>query len=492
MTYQIVQINVSQTLSATPNNLQQRGAVLSFGSTMAQQGKAQLLVDKSEINDWIRNPISSYIGAYTPPDSSGSGTLAAGEAEAQSVNDSDTPLKPSPAAVETGYTTFLLTVGDNRTFSQPVGTTLDITVGGCYPTGYNGLVTATISASNQITWQMENVQYDGSPTQLGYISLPNADSVNVALQSFFAQGDAIGCYLLDLGMQSEVAAEISALSDYVADPDTRMYGYVVPPSWDGVDQFVQLANNYTANDQMVYFFVATGAPQNSRYTSPYSGLKSVVAIIDENASMSGADAPTSNMSAAFMYQVVSMDPSPVNKVGPYAFRYVQGATPVDYKNSVIAALVAANVNFIQTGAEGGISRNIFALGVASDGNDFSYWYSVDWIQINVHLQLANTVINGSNNPINPLYYDQDGIERLQQTAQGVFNTGTAYGLVNGTATVNAIAFRQYVQLNPNDYGQGRYAGLSAEYTPNRGFLKIVFNVNVNLNPQGTTTSAQGA
>lgn len=486
MTYQIVQINVSQTLSATPNNLQQRGAILSFGSTMATKGQAQLLVDKSEINDWVRNPISSYIGTYTPPtedeseddDGDGAGTLS-------SDAESGHQLQPSASARAAGYTTYLLTVGDNRQFSQQTGSTVDITVSGCFPDAYNGTFTATVSAQNQLTWQVENVEQDGAPTELGYITLDGSDDVNAALTSFFAQGDAIGCYLLDLGQQSDVTAEISAFSDYVADPDLRMYGYVVPSQWDGVDQFVQLAKNYTANDQMTYFFIVTGDPQNNRYTSPYFGLKSIVAVID-------ATAPTTNMAAAFMYQVVSMDPSPVNKVGPYAFRYVQGATPSDYKNSVFAALVAANVNYVQTGAEGGISRNIFALGVSSDGNDFSYWYSVDWIQINVHLQLANAVINGSNNAINPLYYDQDGIDRLQQTAQGVFNTGTAYGLVNGTATVNAIAFRQYVQINPNDYGQGRYAGLSAEYTPNRGFLKIVFNVNVNLNPQGTTTSAQGA
>jgi len=149
----------------------------------------------------------------------------------------------------------------------------------------------------------------------------------------------------------------------------------------------------------------------------------------------------------------------------------------------VATLVAQHVNYIQTGAEGGISRNILALGVTSDGRDFAYWYSVDWIQINVRLQLANAVINGSNNPINPLYYDQDGIDRLQQRAQQVFNTGTAVGLVNGTATVNAIGFREYVTLFPSDYATGNYNGLSAEYTPQRGFLRIVFNVNVNLNPQ---------
>ncbi len=110
----------------------------------------------------------------------------------------------------------------------------------------------------------------------------------------------------------------------------------------------------------------------------------------------------------------------------------------------------------------------------------TYWYSVDWVQINVDMQLANTVINGSNNPINPLYYNQDGIDRLQQVAQGVFNTGVSYGLVNGQPVVNVVPFRTYIKNNPNDYGIGRYAGLSAVYTPMRGFVEIIFNVNVTM------------
>jgi hypothetical protein len=37
-----------------------------------------------------------------------------------------------------------------------------------------------------------------------------------------------------------------------------------------------------------------------------------------------------------------------------------------------------------------------------------------------------------------------------------------------------------VKNNPNDYGIGRYAGLSASYTPMRGFVEIIFNINVTM------------
>ncbi|EHL9093785.1 hypothetical protein KFA88_005128, partial [Escherichia coli] len=72
------------------------------------------------------------------------------------------------------------------------------------------------------------------------------------------------------------------------------------------------------------------------------------------------------------------------------------------------------------------------------------------------------------------------IDRLQQVAQAVFNTGVSYGLVNGQPVVDAVPFRQYINTNPNDYGIGRYAGLSASYTPMRGFVEIIFNINVTM------------
>ena len=111
-------------------------------------------------------------------------------------------------------------------------------------------------------------------------------------------------------------------------------------------------------------------------------------------------------------------------------------------------------------------------------NDFTYWYSVDWVQININRSISAAIINGSNNPINPLYYNQAGINTLQKVAQGTINSGISFGLVLAPSTVNAVTFNTYVTNNPGDYALGKYAGLSVTYTPARGFIQIIFNVNV--------------
>ena len=117
------------------------------------------------------------------------------------------------------------------------------------------------------------------------------------------------------------------------------------------------------------------------------------------------------------------------------------------------------------------------------------------------MNISNAIINGSNNPTNPLYYNQDGINRLQDVSVATIQTAITDGMATGTVVrtgldqitfndeldadafagenvVNAIPFLTYTTANPNDYAIGKYAGFTAIYIPARGFTQIIFNVNV--------------
>jgi hypothetical protein len=107
-----------------------------------------------------------------------------------------------------------------------------------------------------------------------------------------------------------------------------------------------------------------------------------------------------------------------------------------------------------------------------DGNPFNYWYAIDWLVINVSLSLSAAVINGSNTPTNPLYYNQAGINILQKTAQATVNSGITYGMILSPATVTAVPFTTYIAENPGDYATGTYSGLACTFTPARGFTAI--------------------
>lgn len=444
MGYNIVTVNVSQTIGAIPSNLQQMSAILSFGATLQEPGKPVLLTQDSDITDLVQIPIAAL--------------------EAESL---------SPGA------DFTLTLPEGSAIERKPGSEIEITVSGCFPSSWNGKYTATLTDSSTLTWTDSESELVGSPVTLGQFTIDGSADLVVAVDTFFAQGNSVGTYLLELGYQDvapadgRVAKEVAALKSYIEDPLKRFYAYLVPESWKANEDFINLAKLYTANEAMQYFFTLEDTPEDTNYVSPYSAIKSIIAVSDDTW-------PTTNAAAATMWNFISASPSEINKVPPMAFRYLQAVNANAAKASILKTLTQQNVNYVDTGAEGGISNTILVKGVTSDGNDMTYWYSVDWVQINVDMMLANAVINGSNNPINPLYYNQDGVDRLQQVAQGVFNTGVSYGLVNGQTTVNAVPYKTYIKNNPNDYKIGRYAGLSASYTPMRGFVEIIFNINVTM------------
>lgn len=439
MAYRIVTINVSQDIAGKPSNLQQMSAILSFGATTQEPGTPVLITENSDVTDLVNIAIESL------------------EAEAQSFGSE-----------------FTLTLPDDVDIGRDIGSEIDVTISGCSPDEWNGTFTTTVKPGNKLTWTVEESTLNGSPSTLGQVTLEGSDDLVTAVNEFFAQGSTVATYVLELGDKKGVVAdEVEALKAYVEEPLTQFYAYLVPESWKEDPDFIALAKLYTSDESMLYFFVLADNPDDTNYVSPYTGIKSVVAMADDTY-------PTTNAAAAAMWNYVSASPSEINKVPPMAFRYLQGVNANSAKSRFLKTMEAQNINYVGTGAEGGISNTLIVKGVTSDGNDMTYWYSVDWIQINCAQALANETINGSNDPINPLYYDQDGIDRLQLRAQSVFDTGGTYGLVNGSPVVDAIPFKTYRKDNPNDYSIGRYAGLSAEYTPMRGFLTIIFNINVTM------------
>ncbi|EHM3440627.1 hypothetical protein K2B09_003048 [Salmonella enterica subsp. enterica] len=435
MAHNIVTVNVTQTIAATPNTLQEHSAFLSFGSTLQPVGIPALITQASDLADLVNNAI---------------GTL---------VSDG---------------TTATLTLPEGESISRDAGSQIDITLSGCSPTIWNGTYTATLADEGTLTW--DTTIAAGSPTTVGTFSLAGSDDLTTAVDTFFAQNPRVGTYMLELGYtDGAVKSDTAALKVYIEEPLLAFYGYQVPKEWDQDEDFLMLAKQYESPTSKLYFFILTAAPESATSPNLYSGTKSIVSMSDDSY-------PETYAVASILANVVSASPSSVNKVPPMSYRYLYGVNANQAKSSVLSTMEKNYINYVGTGAEGGISNTILMMGVASDGNDFTYWYAADWTQINADQTVANTVINGSNDPTNPLYYDQDGIDRIQIAAQGVLNSGVSYGLLQGSPVVSAVPYSTYITQNPNDYSTGRYAGLSCTITPKRGFTSITFNINVTMTP----------
>jgi hypothetical protein len=451
----IVQVNVSLLQAPAPSLLQQTGALISQGGTNAAVNSLTLLTQFSDLT--ALQPAGLAKGISTINWSGGTATITAGAPHGMATFD-----------------------------------TVMLTIMGAVPAGYNGTYLCTITGSQTFTYQLPVNPGPGS--SFGAYQPASVNELRAMATTYFAQGTMQSIYVLELGLGG-ASDGVTALTAWIQNNPQTVYSFLVPRAWDNNASFLSMLASFEAPTAMTYFWVTTTP---STYTSYTDQMKCVVAMVEAP----GIPALEFSLAGA-LYWALSYRPGPLNRVSPFCFQYVFGVTPYPLvgNGALLTAFKASNTNVIGTGAEGGLSNTMLLWGVTGDGRDFSYWYSVDYTQINAHIVLANEVINGANNRINPLFYDQHGINRLQARLTQLMSNEITFGLAVGTvigteldglafqqaldsneftaqAVVNAIPFVAYAGANPSDYKIGRYAGLTIVYIPQRGFTSIVLNLVV--------------
>lgn len=454
MTNNIVNVNVTQTQAPIPSTLQQTGAFISVGGTTKAAGSLTLLTAKSSLA-----PI-----------------LATG-------------LAITSLAWATGLVTATLPAAHGIT----IGDTFEIVIAGAIPTAYNGIYTATATGTTAFTYPLAS--NPGTETTPGTWAPGSVAELVAMNNTFWGQGSNTAVYVLELG-ETDIVSAITALGTWLTNNPKTVYALVVPRAWDALASFLSLTAQYEATTAELYFFTTT---TNSTYTQYTAQQKAVYAMIESP----GVIPATEFSVAAHFWNYISQRPSNTNKNAQMAFRFLFGVTPypVPGNGALFAAWKTASVNWNGTGYEGGIATTIIFYGHTMDGKPINYWYAVDWLQTNIDLNISNAVINGSNDPINPLALNQQGIDRLQAVGANTLSSGISFGLLlgqvvqteldgpsfaaaldagqfAGQAVINAVPFVAYYTANPSDYAANTYNGYSITCTPLRGFESITFNLNI--------------
>lgn len=457
----IVQVNVSQQYAPEPNTLQESAAIVSMNSTTVPDGTAQ----------YISQPgiLLNYLTAIIPTE------------------------------IEYSDTTKLVTVTFSSDVSgYEVGDTLPIIIEGSYPTGYNGTFLGTVATATTITYPLAS-----NPSLIS--TLPNvyygyAAWLISADKTWWSQnGQTTGYWLFESG--SDVVSDVlDEIDNYFINHSKEIYNWCFLPSMadtsGDVGDLKVFFDKYNTLTSLIKFYVtidnANYSDWDSHITDPY---KNVFVMAQQ------MNSSTVNQVCAISYAafITNIKPTPSNKLPSSSYAYLWNVDVNTASNSDMQNFISANVNFAASGAEGGISNVILVYGNNLDGTPQNVAYSIDWQQIQLDLSISNAIINGSNSQINPLYYNQDGINRLQAvagaTAARGISTGLAIGRVilvqltpeeftsklssgeyAGNYVINAVPFATYTAQNPSDYAQGLYGGFQASFVPQYGFKRIVFNL----------------
>jgi hypothetical protein len=421
----IVNLNTVVTRAPAPSQLQQSGAIPSTGGTTLATGTYQFCGQLSDV----------------------------------------TALLPAALTLDSlSWATGTVTATAAAAIGLATGQTFTVIIAGATPVGYNGTFKATVTGADTFTYQIAT--NPGTETAPGTYTPPSAGFVIDAATTYFAQGNAVGVYLLELGAQTTAADGITALQAWItghASPQV-FYAYLLPGDWDGA-ALATMTENYSSPNGQTYFFVTSSVAN----ISLYDGNKAVVALVP-----SPAQAASEHQAASAFYQWLVNNPGPANRLAPMSYRFLFGVTPWPQQGNAanIGTILSAFGNIVLTGAEGGISTACLFKGTTMDGTQASQWFGIDWFRINVKQALAAGIINGSNqNP--PLLYDQPGVNTLLAIAERIANNAVAYGCAQ-SVTVEAVPFATYVTQNPADYAAGIYNGLSATLVGQNGFLTITF------------------
>lgn len=450
----IVQLNVTAEYAPEPSALQSRGMIVSQGSTSVPTGTAVYFGDPTSLSGYL-----------SPAKSISTLTWTAG-------------------VVEVALTT-------NHGLTE--GTLTPLIVTGAFPSAYNGTVVATVGADNVLTYSL-----DVDP---GLASIPGSARYGVdawliaADATWWAQnGQVTGYFLFESGT-ADVGDTLTALDAWIVANPRQVYNVCFLP---GVDEAAADAYNffqqYNALTTLMKFYLPV-TPTSSSTWADYSTLRNVFTQVQ----VISATTVSQVASVAYAAYITNIRPTPTNKLPPSSYAYLNNVDPLTLNQTQMSAYTDGNINFASLGAEGGISNVILVYGNNLNGFPQNVAYSIDWQQVELDLALSNAVINGSNNQINPLYYNQDGINRLQSVAANVAARGVATGLAlgrvittqlspeeftanlsrgdyRGNYVINAVPFATYVALNPSDYARGLYGGFQASFVPQFGFRRIVFNL----------------
>ena len=399
MTNQIVTVQVSQQVAPSPNTLQQTGAFISQGATTLAAGTYQLLTSSASLT-------SILTGAL--------------------------------AITSLTWASSVVTVVCAAAHGFPTGDVVKITITGATPSAYNGTYSCTITTTTAFTYAL--VTNPGTETIPGVYTPEDVSELVAMNTTFWGMGYDTPIYVLELGKTAPTDG-VAALTTFLTTYPNLFYAFLVPRTWDGNSAFLTLIASYEATTSKLYFYVTTTISTYSSYTPL---MKCVFALVEAPTVAAAAAAGTAtefSLAAVFQY-VIGINPSPTTLVSPLCFTFLTGVTPYPAlgNGTLFASLKAANINWVFTGGEGGISNALIEWGNMLDGNPWNYWYSVDWVQINLDLNLSNAIINGSNNPLAPLYYNQPGIDTLQAVAQQTMKIAISYGLALAPITVTAVPF----------------------------------------------------
>lgn len=224
--------------------------------------------------------------------------------------------------------------------------------------------------------------------------------------------------------------------------------------------FQRLATEFSKEADAVPFHVESPYPETTDVLEAegyYKNLKSVHIVSNsiENTNLSLVGVVVGKEASSYF------DLSSDNPSSPLNFKAISGVTPKTIPLPSKKQLIQNGITFADETA----GQVVIMNGRQMDGKPWEYYYNYYHIEFEIKKKLSLLILNGVNNPVSALKYDQDGIDTIKANILSVLESEVALGTLTaygkswdsntnsfvGQSEITSPEFYSYIAANPENY-----------------------------------------
>ena len=282
---------------------------------------------------------------------------------------------------------------------------------------------------------------------------------------------------------SEIVSQaVKVLSDFVASGELRVYEWACPTSFYDNTDFIALVKSYSGITVGQYFSLELPEgtdPSTDETFALYIQSKSFAPVYPSLVEGESSNGAIVGIKAGNLYNL-----SVSNPLSLLQWKTVYGITPRDrLSNSLVDALNENGCSWI-----GSLNNNTVVLGgMVADGQNWESYFALDTFIFRLTVDIASMMIQASNNPLQSISFNQNGINIIKNKLVAISNTMLSFGVLdnfgsdydtNTNAILNtgewsAIDFATYKANQYQDWKDGIYNGASCYVTIRHFVLQIV-------------------
>lgn len=330
------------------------------------------------------------------------------------------------------------------------------------------------------------------------------------LRTFFSYAGNKPVVLLEVG-NTTLEASVNALKGFLDSEKLKTFNVLVPDSWYNVKQpdkvhsatmaetmtvtgtddssFVKLLTEYDNIDKENLFFLTvpkTEDPNASKNFEYFKGLKSIHLVSDNT------DKDTINSAAVVVGITASniFDISSSTPASSLNYKQVKSYTPIARSAALKKQLIQNSVTLIDSLA----SNTVLLNGRQMDGQPWEYYYYWYLTKLEVHSKITLLLLNGSNNPVSAINFDQDGIDtihanivsKLEELRNLGVITNFAQSYDNSTGEFTGLGdivcpnYYEFIVSNPDDYANEILTGISCYIQIGKFIRQVEWNVTLGV------------